>query len=86
MYVVNEASNLSEFSRVVSTVVILGLLIVSEALSIVRMIIVVPWRELPLLSRCLKKKDAKDEGVLLDKNKPDIELSSLVKNSIKGEG
>lgn len=48
------------------------------------MVKIIPWRDLPLLEKCLKKKK-KDEGALLDKSKIEIEMSSMVKNSIKGD-
>lgn len=54
----------------------------TETTMIIRMVKTIPWRDLPLFQKCSKKKK-KDEH-LLDKNRGDVEMTSMMKNSIKG--
>lgn len=49
------------------------------------MVKTIPWRHLPIFERCAKKRKRGDDR-LLEKQKADIEMSSMVKNSLKGDG
>ena len=55
-----------------------------EITIVIRMVRVIPWKSLPLIEKCTKK-GKRDETSLLDKNKGEVELSNIMKNSIKGE-
>jgi hypothetical protein len=86
IYLANNMISLSELGCLLSAVLIMIWLIISEVVTVIRMVKMVPWRDLPLVQKCLKKKKKMDEGGLLDKNKVEAEMSSLVKDSIKGDG
>jgi hypothetical protein len=50
------------------------------------MVKTIPWRELPLFEKCVKKKTKRNDDGLLEKSKVDVEMTSMVKNSLKGDG
>lgn len=58
---------------------------VTETTTIIRMVKTIPWRDLPIFERCVKKRKRSDDR-LLEKQKVDIEMTSMVKNSLKGDG
>jgi small neutral amino acid transporter SnatA (MarC family) len=71
IYLANSIINMSEFGWIISTIIVFVWLLMTEIIAVVRMVKIIPWKDIPLLQKCMKKGKKQVDG-LLDKVKGEI--------------
>jgi hypothetical protein len=76
---------MGEMVWLISAIVVFLLMMIMEILTIVRLVKNVAWKQLYLIQAIINRGKEPEAGLLDSKNKPEIEMSQVVKENMVGE-
>lgn len=85
LYLVNSKMEMGEMVWLISAIVVFLLMMIMEILTIVRLVKNVAWKQLYLIQAIINRGKDPEAGLLDSKNKPEIEMSQVVKDNMVGE-